>query len=118
MGGAMQLGQAAPQFEAIAAARGAAYQVFKVIDRVSAPPTNLPSAPEQLQMPFSFTLFGLVETNIAKVLELFGRRGNASLSCDHDFESAFRAQNDSFSRRSYCRLYREETDRALEVKVT
>ena len=43
MGGAMQLGQAAPQFEAIAEARGAAYQVFKVIDRVSAPPTNFPS---------------------------------------------------------------------------
>ena len=53
MGGAMQLGQAAPQFEAIAEARGAAYQVFKVIDRVGAPPTNFPSAPEQLQMPSS-----------------------------------------------------------------
>ena len=34
MVGAMQLGQAGPNFEAIATAQGAAYQVFNVIDRV------------------------------------------------------------------------------------
>lgn len=35
MFGAMQLGQAGPHMEAIAAARGAAYKVFFIIDRVS-----------------------------------------------------------------------------------
>ena len=34
MFGAMQLGQAGPHMEAIAAARGAAYKVFFIIDRV------------------------------------------------------------------------------------
>lgn len=32
--GAMQLGQAGPNMEAIATAKGAAYQVFLIIDRV------------------------------------------------------------------------------------
>ena len=35
MFGAMQLGQAGPNFESIATAQGAAYKVFLVIDRVN-----------------------------------------------------------------------------------
>lgn len=34
MFGAMQLGQAGPNFNDVATARGAAYQVFQIIDRV------------------------------------------------------------------------------------
>ena len=33
--GAMSLGQAGPSMEAIATAKGAAYQVFHIIDRVN-----------------------------------------------------------------------------------